>query len=116
MAVRIQRRRTKGWRMPAGAFNVTRPGPWGNPFVLPPKADAGERNRLVAFFRECLLRAIRGFPFPAGPDGRSLSAETMARFEYMAANLFRLRGKDLCCYCPPSAPCHADVLIELANG
>jgi hypothetical protein len=29
---RIHRRRTKGWRMPEGAVNVGRPGPWGNPF------------------------------------------------------------------------------------
>lgn len=26
-----------------------------------------------------------------------------------------LRGKDLSCTCKPSDPCHADVLIELAN-
>ena len=32
MAERIQRRRTKGWRMPPGAVNVTRPSDWGNPF------------------------------------------------------------------------------------
>ena len=28
---RIQRRRTKGWRMPAGAIYVGRPTKWGNP-------------------------------------------------------------------------------------
>jgi hypothetical protein len=27
-----------------------------------------------------------------------------------------LRGKDLACWCPLSEPCHADVLLELANG
>ena len=27
-----------------------------------------------------------------------------------------LRGKDLACWCPPGAPCHADVLLLLANG
>jgi phosphopantothenoylcysteine synthetase/decarboxylase len=27
-----------------------------------------------------------------------------------------LRGKDLACWCPPDQPCHADVLLELANG
>ena len=28
----IQRRRTKGWRMPPGVVNVCRPSKWGNPF------------------------------------------------------------------------------------
>lgn len=27
-----------------------------------------------------------------------------------------LRGKPLACWCPHGAPCHADVLIGLANG
>lgn len=31
---RIQRRRTKGWRMPPNTICITRPGPWGNPFVV----------------------------------------------------------------------------------
>jgi hypothetical protein len=26
-----------------------------------------------------------------------------------------LRGKDLLCWCPPGKPCHAAVLLELAN-
>lgn len=27
-----------------------------------------------------------------------------------------LRGKDLLCWCPLDQPCHADVLLEIANG
>lgn len=27
-----------------------------------------------------------------------------------------LRGKNLACWCKPGEPCHADVLLELANG
>ncbi len=27
-----------------------------------------------------------------------------------------LRGKNLCCWCPLDAPCHADVLLEVANA
>lgn len=34
MPKRIQRKRTKGWRMPEGAVSVTRPGNWGNPFKV----------------------------------------------------------------------------------
>ena len=34
MPKRIQRQRTKGWRMPEGAVYVGRPSRWGNPFRL----------------------------------------------------------------------------------
>ena len=27
-----------------------------------------------------------------------------------------LRGRDLCCWCPLDQPCHADVLLEIANA
>lgn len=30
-------------------------------------------------------------------------------------DLWKLRGKDLACYCPLGKPCHADVLLRLAN-
>ena len=32
MPRRIQQRRARGWRKPAGAVAVTRPGFWGNPW------------------------------------------------------------------------------------
>jgi len=42
-----------------------------------------------------------------------LRAETDGAF---AASLAELRGRDLACWCPlDDAPCHADVLLELAN-
>ena len=28
----------------------------------------------------------------------------------------RLRGKNLACFCPLDQPCHADVLLEIANS
>lgn len=31
--VRIQRQRTKGWKMPPNTVSVTRPGYYGNPFT-----------------------------------------------------------------------------------
>ncbi|WP_342394587.1 DUF4326 domain-containing protein [Prescottella agglutinans] len=34
MPQRIQRRRTRGWRMPEGAVYVGRPSGWGNPFKV----------------------------------------------------------------------------------
>jgi hypothetical protein len=34
---------------------------------------------------------------------------------YTKDELDELRGKDLMCWCPLDQPCHADVLLEIAN-
>jgi protein gp37 len=39
----------------------------------------------------------------------------LVRHPYLVTDLPELRGKDLVCWCAP-APCHADVLRQLANG
>lgn len=100
MAKRIQRKRTKGWRMPEGAVYVGRPSAWGNPF-------AGDPAAAVALFRRLLDRAptADGSWSPAKP-GESVG-DTIRR---------NLAGKDLACWCPLDQPCHADVLLEIANG
>ena len=33
----------------------------------------------------------------------------------LAIALLVVRGKDLVCWCPLDQPCHADVLLEVAN-
>lgn len=81
---RIQRKRTKGWRMPERTYYVGRPTEFGNPF------DS------VSRYREWL----------AAPEQAKLREEIWCR----------LRGKDLACWCPLDQPCHADVLLELANA
>ncbi|SKU74823.1 Uncharacterised protein [Mycobacteroides abscessus subsp. massiliense] len=100
MPERIQLRRTKGWRKPEGAILVSRPSKWGNPF----RAD-GDRSQAVSLFREMLDRAPLG-DGTWGRDGESVF-ETIRR---------ELAGRDLVCWCPLDQPCHADVLLEIANG
>ena len=84
---RIQRKRTKGWKMPEGAVVVTRPSKWCNPWRIT------ERQT-----RENVLHEFRRF------------AEARAKLIQQD-----LRGKDLVCWCPLDQPCHADVLLEIAN-
>jgi len=91
MPNRIQRKRSKGWRMPAGALYVGRPSKWGNPFHVGPDCDA-----------EDVVNAYEWWIREQG--GRRLLAD-----------LHELRGKDLACWCPLDEPCHADVLLRLAN-
>jgi hypothetical protein len=91
MPQRLQRSRRKGARLPKDAVVVTRPTKWGNPHPL-----ALGRPEAVRRYRRDLLA------------GRlEISAEDVRR---------ELRGRDLACYCPLDAPCHADVLLEVANG
>lgn len=101
---RIQRRRTKGWRMPDGAVYVGRPTQWGNPFTLSASRIQLTREQVVAWYRYEIVQmngGVVGF-------NRFWAAE-------------HLRGKDLACWCPlvdkngDPVPCHADVLLELAN-
>jgi hypothetical protein len=100
---RIQRKRTKGWRMPEGAVYVGRPSRWGNPFSI--KGWNCTPETAVKQFRDLLARAPRG-------DG------TWGRVGETVYDEIRreLAGRDLACWCPLDQPCHADVLLELANA
>lgn len=97
--VRIQLRRVKGWRMPENTVKVSRPGPFGNPFVV--TEDRGQ-SEAVSAFRSWL-----------SVDG--CDAGMPERKRRILDGLDELRGKNLACWCPLDAPCHADVLLELAN-
>lgn len=90
MARRLQRSRRKGSRLPVDAVVVTPPTRWGNPHPL----ELG-RAEAVRRYREDLCA------------GRlAVSVEDVKR---------ELRGRDLACYCPLEEPCHADVLLAVAN-
>jgi hypothetical protein len=128
---RIQRKRTKGWRMPEGAIYVGRPSKWGNPFVahdwrasfravfLGCRGDqAGRNEAAVKLYRLCLTADLR----PIDLDDRSFMEREVltVRPKFLPPALAEvrreLRGKDLVCWCPLDRPCHADVLLELANA
>ena len=113
---RIQRKREKGWRMPEGAIYVGRPSVWGNPYT---ERDFG---RVVAL-RLFALTARGGWdPRLVWDDGLREVAyrlhvgwqRRLAAHPFEAAR-WALRGHDLACWCPLADPCHADVLLEIAN-
>jgi hypothetical protein len=101
--VRIQLKRTKGWKMPPNTVKVDRTTKWGNPFVpgqpggaytakVKDRRHAWQLYRSVAFQNEALVAAARA----------------------------ELRGRNLACWCPQEDPyedvCHAAVLLEIANA
>jgi hypothetical protein len=45
-----------------------------------------------------------------------LTTSTHPNAVAMRADLPQLRGRDLACWCALDAPCHADLLLELANA
>ncbi len=131
---RIQRKRTKGWRMPLcscgcgkPARYVGRPTKWGNPF----KVSSGTKTSGTVYGP--------GY-FDGAPDCAYISAaggeNIRKHLQSEACRIYRqtiesldvtwpkitvddirreLAGHDLACWCAPGKPCHADVLLELAN-
>ena len=108
--VRVQLKRTKGWRMPANTVKVDRNTEWGNPYTIGSTINdpltgklrpAENVDDVLAAYREMVSHWARNY------EDENYSPLDRAR------NL--LRGKNLACWCPLDAPCHADVLLELAN-
>lgn len=92
---RIQRKRTRGFKMPPNTVYVGRPTMWGNPFLH----GTGDTHKMRPWIKELFREWIEN----------DIDAEDLRD------NLHLLRGKNLACWCPIGEPCHADVLIELAN-
>jgi hypothetical protein len=105
VAERIRLSRAKGWRLPANTVVVSRPGKWGNPFVV---GRDGTQAQCVGLF----IQLARGFiSFCDTPDvDTQMSAHRRIR-----RSIASLRGKNLACWCALDKPCHADVLLHLAN-
>lgn len=106
MPDRIQRRRAKGWRLPEGAVCVDRSTPWGNPFVVGRDGTAAE---CVELYRAMLSGLICVTTHATVPEQR-------AARQHVLEHLPELRGRPLACWCRRWLPCHADVLLEIANA
>ena len=91
--LRIQRKRTKGWRMPDGAVYVGRPSKWGNPWPVTQYRPVASSMMLYRAHIESLVVPEYGSDL----------------------DLKELRGRQLACWCPLDRPCHADILAEIAN-
>lgn len=99
--VRVQLSRKKGWRMPPNSMSVARTSQWGNPYMINHKKmhidgqihDVPDRATAVRLYKEWVEHWLKEYPTMLEP----------------------LRGKNLACFCPHDQPCHANVLLELAN-
>ncbi len=102
MPSRVQLSRRKGWRMPPEAVKVDRTSKWGNPFVI---GVDGDRRACIDLYREFVV-------------GNAIASrvDVLAARRLVTENLYELRGKHLACWCPMDGPCHADILLALANA
>lgn len=87
--------RVKGWQKPPNTVNVTRPSQYGNPFKIGDPGIDDAKKAVIAF--EHYLNI--------SPIGKVIAG--MAKKE--------LKGKNLMCFCRAGNPCHADVLLKIAN-
>lgn len=130
---RIQRKRTKGWRMPDNSIYVGRPTMWGNPFKV--VGDTiyvfsryrfthnldpwifhlmGDTEKAAEIYHECVLNNSMVYAYCA--DMRDIDIVYIYdHFKQISQNLNKLKGKDLVCWCSLDKPCHADVIIKIIN-
>ncbi len=105
---RVQRLRSKGWRMPPNTVYVGRPTVFGNPYLVnkpPPKWPADKpwsREQAVRMYEILLAGGWR----LRRPPGYTIVKRAMEELE----------GKNLACWCPLNEPCHADILLLYANA
>jgi hypothetical protein len=91
------------------AQSVARPGKWGNPFVIADVMaelgldhDAAQAEAVSRYGRWVTGRLAPELS-PGPPPERAIIREQLA-------------GRNLACWCRAGTPCHADMLIELANS
>lgn len=124
--LRVQRKRSKGFKMPSDAVYAGRGSKWGNPFKLDGDmimVDAGHRRKIfskwVCFYDngghtiEEVVKLYKDLLLDL--NSHNVEPEIIERFRWMRDNIQLLHGKKVACWCKKDSCCHADVLIELAN-
>ncbi len=120
---RIQRKRTKGWRMPESAVYVGRGSKYGNPYrvgesyavILAGNYGASQQRNILESISPALAVDLYRIWLSY------MNTRDKPRDRPTPDEIEALRGKDLACWCPLTdaqgnhVPCHADVLLELAN-
>lgn len=117
---RVRMSRQTPWRNEhPDAVIVARPSNWSNPYWV----RRANGKIWIATRNHATKLALR--------DADQLTADEYREYRQKAVDLFRveateltymfraaiaLGGKDLACWCELDAPCHADVLLDIANN
>jgi hypothetical protein len=115
---RVQRSRAKGARLEPGAVCVSRGTRWGNGYKVSPHPRGwrvewpnGETVRIHTDIDKARAHAAQLYE----KDLAAIASMDVLG-DQLRDDLETLRGKDLACRCPLDSPCHADVLLALANA
>lgn len=109
---RVQRSRSKGAKL-GDAVYVGRGSKWGNPF------EVGSVVHIVVQNKRNKLRPPQEQTMTVTPElACVLYRERIVNLieQLGVPKISELRGKDLACWCSLDQPCHADILLELANA
>ena len=112
MPIRIKRSRAKGYKAGCESVYVGRGSKWGNPFEVGSEAHITVKNKRNK------LRPSQEQVMMVTPElACVLYRERIANLinQLGVPKVSELRGKNLSCWCDLDKPCHADVLLEMAN-
>lgn len=116
--IRIQRKRTKGWRKPDNTIYVGRGSKWGNPWTIKEIIESGlfkpgyATTVAVEEYEAWLTKNVSPYDEHLGRW-----QELVKEREWILENIHTLKGKNLMCWCKiGEEPCHADILLKIANG
>ncbi|MCH8479169.1 MAG: DUF4326 domain-containing protein [Wenzhouxiangella sp.] len=131
MPKRVQRKRTKGWKMPDNTKYVGRPTKYGNPFIVRGDllyCDASHRRKVldpwVLFTGDPIQKdesklygSIALFYYRHWLNGLyDHSGVVRPRGFTIDQMKEELQGKNLACWCDLDHPCHVDVLMDVLYG
>ena len=100
---RIQRKRVKGWKMPENTIFVGRPTKFGNYWFYEKVKNLDD----IVYNIDYGAMTVKEMFKIMKKDWLNC-----VNFDEWIAPL---KGKNLCCWCPLDQPCHADILLEIAN-
>lgn len=133
---RIQRKSTRGWRMPENTVYVGRGSRFGNPFRIgqPDPLSVINKTPMDAatcchYYRQGIEAAAQlgtehsiyhpnqemlwwAWQMVGDDEEQAIGVDLAVMIE---TEIYRLKGKNLACWCSLDHPCHADVLLEWAN-
>ena len=121
--IRIQRKRTKGWKMPLNTVYVGRGSKWGNPCKI-------YKDKMNSSLLPCGWRVYdEGQPLRFFEESSAIHQSVNLYKKWLKRkiksgelDISELRGKNLACWCPildksgQYCKCHADVLLSIANN
>ena len=116
--IRVQRKRVKGYRMPENTKSVTRPGKFGNPYKIGMHNIFDIKDRITG-------KSLKDYLIEKNGENKYHTVEDVLLAYRQKINgsqamqrviKYYLKGKILACFCPLNKPCHADILLEVANG